>query len=517
MQKESIRLEETDCFSRFFIDYITENEKLTPFYRLFPNLSNFQENIEKRVFSEDKRYVLSQTLEDQYSHLETHKAVLENIKLLKRNKTFTIVTGHQLNIFTGPLYFIYKIITVINACKELKKAYPDYDFVPVYWMASEDHDLEEIRYFYYEGKKIEWETDQTGAVGRFKTETLNEIAKSLPDRASFFEKAYNEESLADAVRNYVNHLFEKDGLVVIDGDNNRLKQNLKHVIEADLFDHTPEKIVSETSNRLESLGYKPQVYPRQINLFYLNGDIRERLIRSNKGFEVIDKELHFSGDEIKQLIKSNPEQFSPNVILRPLYQELILPNLAYVGGPSELIYWLQFKDLFEHFKVPFPILLPRNFALVNNRRNQELWEKIGLSTKDLFLSSDHAFSKWIANHSGNPINYSKEVEALEKLEETMKAKASQVDSTLVQHIEALHAGFKQKIHKAEKKILRAEKRKHDDTGRQIEKIKEFLFPGGSLQERKENFLSFYVQDPLFIQKLKDEFDPFVFEMNLLFE
>ena len=517
MQKETIPLEETDCFSSFFLDYISGKRELAPFYSVAPKLENFREIIEGRNFPTAKRSALVDSLEDQYDGLKMEEAISKNIALLKDDKTYTIVTGHQLNIFTGPLYFIYKIITVINTCQVLKKKFPEYDFVPVYWMASEDHDFEEIQYFHYEGKKVEWKTDQKGAVGRFNPKELVEIAKSLPQGAAFFEEAYTAESLAEAVRRYVNHLFGRDGLVVIDADDPQLKQSLNHVVEEDLFSHSPQKLVSKTSKALEALGFKPQVHPREINFFYLNGDVRERIIASESGFEAISSDIHFSESEMRQLIQSNPEQFSPNVILRPLYQELILPNLAYVGGPSELVYWLQLKDLFDHFKTPFPILLPRNFGLVSSQKNQDKWSKIGLSTKDLFLGSDQAFSKWISKNTQQQIDYQEEVKSLEKIKDAMKAKASKVNPTLEQHVEAIHASFQKKVQKAEKKILRAEKKKHQNTGEQIEAVKESLFPGGTLQERKTNFLNFYLKDPEFIQKLKEEFDPFLFEMNLLSE
>ena len=191
--------------------------------------------------------------------------------------------------------------------------------------------------------------------------------------------------------------------------------------------------------------------------------------------------------------------------------------MAYVGGPSELVYWLQLKDLFDHFKTPFPILLPRNFGLVSSQKNQDKWSKIGLSTKDLFLGSDQAFSKWISKNTQKQVDYQEEAKSLEKIKDAMKAKASKVNPTLEQHVEAIHASFQKKVQKAEKKILRAEKKKHQNTGEQIEAVKESLFPGGTLQERKTNFLNFYLKDPEFIQKLKEEFDPFLFEMNLLSE
>ena len=384
-------------------------------------------------------------------------------------------------------------------------------------MASEDHDFEEISYFHFEGKKIEWKTDQKGAVGRFDPSGLKQITDELPKGAAFFKEAYTKETLADAVRSYVNHLFREEGLVVVDADDPELKKALIPVIEDDLFVHHAEDLVSKTSASLETTGYKAQVFARQINFFYLKDNIRERIEKTAHGFEVVDSDIVFSEEEIRKLIKSHPEQFSPNVILRPLYQEMILPNLAYVGGPSEAVYWLQLKSVFDHFEVDFPLLMPRNFALIIDKVTSKKWDKTGLKLKELFLDSEVALTKWVKTNSNHNLSFQKELQQLSGIQKAMKSTSNAIDTTLTQHIEALFTGFSARIEKAEKKLLRAEKRKYEEKRFQIESVKSTLFPGGTLQERKDNFLNFYLKDPQFIQKLLDTFDPFNYQMYLLSE
>ncbi len=515
MRTETLPLDETDCFSEFFLDYINKKEALKPYYSEFPKIENFQKVIDARDFPLANRKVLVEVLKSQYQSLSHPSAVSENIEALQSDKTFTVTTGHQLNIFTGPLYFIYKIVTVINACKSLKEAYPDYTFVPVYWMASEDHDFDEINHFYFEGKKYEWETDQQGAVGRFDVSELVEIAKKLPQGADFFKEAYSEKTLADSARNYVNHLFGSEGVVVVDADHAQLKALFQGVIEDDIFQHSAENLVADTSSDLVSLGYKTQVHARQINFFYLEDGLRERIEKVDNHYSVLNTDISFSEEEMKACIQAHPERFSPNVILRPLYQETILPNLAYVGGPSEAVYWLQLKAVFEHFKTSFPLLMPRNFALVINDSELQKWNKTGLTTGDIFLSADDAIKKWITHNTNHSLSYEEELKGLLVLEEKLKEKSTRVDPTLTQHIEALHASFKNKIQKAEKKLIRAEKRKHEERKEQIESVKEVLFPNGSLQERRDNFLNFYLKDPQFVQNLLRSFDAFRYEMYLL--
>ena len=512
---ETITLEETYCFSSFFLDYIREKPFLQSFYNAFPTIDNFEKTIVKRDFAETQRKILYEVLQCQYEDLSVNNVVSQNIISLLNANTFTITTGHQLNIFTGPLYFIYKIVTVINTCKQLKKKYPKNHFVPVYWMASEDHDFEEIQSFFLYGKKHSWHSYQKGAVGRFHTTGLQELCKYLPKTGSFFKEAYQSKNLANAVRFYVNHLFEKEGLIVIDADNERLKGQFIPVIQSDVLENKPFYLVSETTDRLHQLNYKTQVSPREINLFFLEDSLRERIVREGDVFKVLNTDRTFTQEEMESLITKSPEKFSPNVILRPLYQETILPNLAYVGGPSEIVYWLQLKAVFEAFETPFPMLQPRNFSIILPPVMAKKWLKTRMDTSQLFLPTNKIIELWLKKYSNVDLSYRAEVEGLSQLFLQLKDKCSQIDATLIQHIEALHTVTTNKILKAEKKLTRSEKRKHREKKQQIEAVKAYLFPDGTLQERKDNFMNFYGHNDQFIDMLLNTFDPFNFQMYLL--
>lgn len=518
MQLHKISFSETHSFSSFFIDYIGQQAALKKFYGRFPSAENFGAQLKEKEnsFSEANRRTLVKVLQKQYENIDRKETVHQNIQLLAHAKTFTVTTGHQLNIFTGPLYFIYKLITVINACRELKKQYPDFHFVPVYWMATEDHDYEEIKYCRLYGKKYVWETRQTGAVGRFHLEGMKELIHNLPGEVSIFKKAYLQQpTLADAVRCYVNDLFGDEGLVVVDADDHHLKTKLKTVVESDVLHQEPAKQVNQTNRDLEGLGYHPQVNPRDINFFYLDKNMRGRLERQGDHFSVVDESLTFTEAEIRKLIETEPEKFSPNVILRPLYQEMILPNLAYVGGPAELVYWLQLKGVFDHAKVPFPILMPRNFAMVVDKPTLRKFQKTGLEWKDLFEEKNYLFNHWVVKNSTRELSLGKDITAVTDLFKTVRERSGKIDQTLEAFVGAAAKRAVTSLETIEKKMLRAEKRLHDDKLRQIESVKDTLFPGGGLQERTDNFLNFYQQDPAFIRKLIDLFDPFDFRFNLL--
>ncbi|HNT50448.1 MAG TPA: bacillithiol biosynthesis BshC, partial [Cyclobacteriaceae bacterium] len=229
MRVQKLDFSETRSFSSFFLDYIQQTDSLKSFYSRFPLLENFEGQIKEKSksFSQQQRDILYQALTQQYQDIEVSDKVKNNLTSLKNSNTFTVTTGHQLNVFTGPLYFVYKIVTVINACKKLKQQYPAYDFVPVYWMASEDHDYEEIKSLRVQGKKYTWVTQQTGAVGRFNTQGLTELANEIPGDTTLFKTAYSKgKTLSSAARQYVNQLFQQEGIVVIDADDANLKKAL---------------------------------------------------------------------------------------------------------------------------------------------------------------------------------------------------------------------------------------------------------------------------------------------------
>jgi bacillithiol biosynthesis cysteine-adding enzyme BshC len=517
MEVECIDFFETGLFAPIFNDFIQQKGELSQFYRRFPKLEAFQGQIEDKSKHQINRKLLSKVLSEQYAEIsEMEEAVKENINSLADEKTFTLTTGHQLNIFTGPLYFHFKIITVINACRQLKSKYPDYNFVPVYWMASEDHDLEEIRSVQVEGKKHKWNTAQSGAVGRMNTEGLAGLAEEIAGKKSIFYKAYaNAANLADATRAYVNDLYGKYGLVVLDADDAQLKSAIKGVIQEDIFNNTANQLVEKCSASLDSMGYKSQTYPREINFFYLQNGLRERIVKEEGKFVVLNSEISFSEEELRKEINEHPENFSPNVILRPVYQELILPNLAYTGGPAEVAYWMQLKPVFESFKIPFPILLPRNFGMIIPNRIRHKIEKLELHDLDLFVEREALKKQITKKISAQKLNLDEERQQLKSLLMEINQYAGDIDSSLSQMTEAETQKISNAVDKIEKKMMSAEKKKYADKMRQVDEVKEFLFPANGLQERKENFIPFFQADSLFLENLINTFDPFNLKFHII--
>lgn len=517
MRKHCVELQKTGQFSQFFLDYIEGKKELSPFYTHRPNIESFADVIAQKDFPSENRKTLVEMLLKQYANQEVSYAVSENIKSLESKHTFTVTTGHQLNLFTGPLYFIYKIVSTINLAKQLNQRYPDSHFVPVYWMATEDHDFDEINYFKMDGKKFQWKTDQAGAVGEFKLDdSFKQFLKEVPFAAKVFQDAYtSSKTLGEAVRKYVNELFGSEGLLIVDGNEPEFKREFQSIILSDLFDHQPFKKASSTSEELEKIGYKSQIFPREINLFYLDKSLRERIERVENGFAVINTSIRFTEEEIRNEVETNPERFSPNVVLRPLYQEMILPNLAYLGGPSEVVYWLQLKGVFDFFKIPFPMLLPRNFALIVNPSVKRKMEQLEWGVMDLFRDYDKWKNAFVHAQSSIDIDLVKQKEVVASLFDKKGEEAKYLEKTLENAFEAGKVRSMKIWDQMARKLRKAEERRlHIQLERAIA-IQDFVLPGGSPQERVVNMQQFYLNDPELIKQLLEYFDPLDFRMMVL--
>lgn len=521
MPTTPITYKDTGYFSKLICDYLEQNENLKPFYNRFPSLQNFKHQIEekRKNFSEKQRHLLAQRIMFQYGDNSLSQATLSNIDLLKEPSTFTVTTGHQLNLFTGPLYFLYKIFSTINLCEQLKEEYKNHQFVPIFWMATEDHDFEEINYFELFGKKIQWNIKASGAVGELSTEGLKEIKERLKNEfghsekgktlVSLFSNAYTKhDNLADATRYLANKLFYHHGLVIVDGNDSELKKCFVPYAEKELTENLSFKKVTETTAKLEELGFSEQVHPREINLFYLTENLRERIIEREGRFYVNETNIHFSRQEIIEELHRHPERFSPNALLRPLYQEVILPNLCYIGGGGELAYWFQLKDYFNKVEVPFPILLLRNSALLVAEPVSESLKEHNLEIEDLFLPQHLLLTKRTKEISRIDIDFSKQKKFLQQQFKDLYEIAAQTDKSFLGAVAAQEKKQLNGLDNLEKRLLKAQKRNFSDQLDRIREIQDQLFPNQSLQERQLNFSEFYLEyGERLLDTLKETLDP----------
>jgi bacillithiol biosynthesis cysteine-adding enzyme BshC len=527
MPNDCVTYQNSGYFSKLITDYLDEKSELQSLYNRFPKIDHFQGQIDEKNnnYPFENRQILVSALEKQYENFEISEYISQNIQLLKQSNTFTITTGHQLNLFTGPLYFLYKIVSTINLCKDLKLKFPAQNFVPIYWMATEDHDFEEINYFNFKGKKIRWNRESKGAVGRFDTKGLDEVYDSFSkeigtgNNANFlldlFKKSYLEhQNLADATRFLANELFKNEGLVIIDGDSIELKKLFVPYVKRELVEQTSYQKVTETLPKLSD--YTIQVNPREINLFYLQDQLRERIIFENGNYKINNTSLVFSESEIITELEINPENFSPNVILRPLYQEVILPNLCYIGGGGEIAYWLELKSNFEENKVTFPMLLVRNSVLLATEKQVMKLDKLGLSWNEIFMSQELLSNKKVKEFSNFTIDFSEQKEVLKQQFKALHEIALKTDKSFIGAVKAQEAKQLKGLDNLEKRLLKAEKRVHSETVNRIVSLQNELFPNNSLQERSVNFSEYYFEfGTKLMEELLRELNPLSQEFKII--
>jgi len=495
-----IPYQDTQKFSKLVIDYLSEDEQLKPFVNYFPSLNNFEKQVTEKQNQPINRKVLVEVLKQQNADLNLSKKSEKNINSLLNTDAFTITTGHQLCLFTGPLYFLYKIISTLNLAEQLQEKFPEKNFIPVFWMATEDHDFQEINHTHLFRKEITWDNLQSGAVGRMNLSefesVLNELKSVLGESENtekllhLFENAYlRHQNLTQATRYLVNELFGRYGLVVLDGDDEKLKKQFIPIIKKDVLQQGFVKTIKQCGEQL-SQDYKAQAFVRDINFFTLTEGKRE-LIKGG----ITEKE-----------IEESSERFSPNVLLRPLYQEIILPNIATIGGGAEVAYWMQLKTAFEQENIPFPILVLRNSVLLISDKQNQKFIDLGFGVDDVFKQEHVLQKQYVFSQRSTEISLKKQQEAMEQVFAELLEKTN--DIAMQNSIKAqLHKQLRA-LDKLEEKLIRNEKKKHETALQQISKIKNQLFPNNILQERYTNFIPFYLKHgDNFIEILKENLNP----------
>jgi len=527
MPSDCISYQESGYFTPIINDYLNQKPSLQNLYNRFPTLENFEQQILEKQQNYDHgfRDTLVLELQKQYDGFAISEATKNHIASLAQTQTYTVVTGHQLNLFSGPLYFLYKIISTINLTKALKAKYPKNDFVPIYWMATEDHDFEEINFFNFKGKKFRWNRESGGPVGRLSTEGLNEVFEIFAlelgsghhanELKELFRKSYLEhDNLAAATRYLANELFADAGLVIIDGDAPELKKAFIPYAKQELLQQTAYKQVNATIPELKEYGV--QVNPREINLFYIEDNLRERIVLENSVYKINNTNLQFTETEILALLEKSPEKFSPNAIMRPLYEEVILPNLCYIGGGGELAYWFELKSFFEAVNVTFPILLLRNSVLLATQKQAKKAGQLGLSWHDLFRKPNDLRDEKVRRLSEFPIDLSIQKDHLQSQFHYLHLIAEQTDKSFTGAVKAQEAKQIKGLENLEKRLLKAQKRKHADELDRLTNLQYELFPNNALQERQVNFGEFYLEfGDLLVGELMKKLQPLEHEFGVV--
>lgn len=499
--------------------YTLEDAAMRPFYEHEVSIEQFKAVIEKKTFSAEKRQLLADALEVQYEGIKYSSSTWNNIQKLRAENSYTIITAHQPNLFTGPLYSIYKIVSTLNLVEQLEATYPEHQFVPIFWTGGEDHDFEEVNHLNLFGRKIVWEDPQGGPVGAYDAAslqpTLEEVIEVLGQGefaqtlAAALRRFYTDApNYSAAVKKFVNWIFSRYGLVIANANNAVFKRQMISIFKDELLNQTSKPIVEASAAAFEAAGFKKQAHARDINLFYLSPNRRDRIVKEGPVYKVLDTNIAFSQAEILEELEQHPERFSPNVILRPLFQETIFPNLAYIGGGGELAYWLERKTQFEHYQLPFPMLIRRCSVLWIDKNQAKKMKKLGLDNLQLFTPTEALLKEFVLKNTTAELSFADEKAALETVYQQVLNKTEQVDASMEKGVLAQQAQALKALDKLEQRLIRAEKKKNETSLEQIRKLKEKLFPKNGLQERHDNFLAFYSRyGDVFLETLKANLNP----------
>ena len=508
-------------FSRNDVAYANGNNGLEKFYEFAPQESNLESVAERRGEFPVDRELLIRVIKRQYESFITDESVFGLLDQLQDPYTFTITTAHQPTLLTGPLYFIYKSLSAIRVAKNFNQSQNKYRALPLLVLGGEDHDFEEMNHLNLFGKSVVWEDHQGGAVGRYSCDTLapvlDEVCAILGDSdharllTEKLQKAFDKpDSYGQAMQHFVHELLGHLGLLVVSMDEVEFKEKMVPFFIDDLVHHTSYRMVQKIQESFSTAGFDQQAYVRPINSFYLTDHQRDRIEQGEDGYYYsVSEDRRWSEAEIVAEIRSHPERFSPNVILRPIYQEIILPNLAYVGGGGEISYWLERKDQFKELGVFYPMLIRRDSFQLISQRDYKTIQEWGFTLEDIMRPPHELIEQYLSMHGRDEINLSSEIDALTPLEETIQDKVETIDPSLVARIGAQFAKFKNDLQGVEKRLKKAEKQSHDKNITKIQRIQSKLFPGNGLQERTDNFMSWYIlHGEGFFQVLLEHADPF---------
>ncbi|MCG9879904.1 MAG: bacillithiol biosynthesis cysteine-adding enzyme BshC [Bacteroidia bacterium] len=500
---QQIALSETTFIPPIVKDYMSKSENLQSFVSQWHEMDGIEKAQEKRVFDRVRREVLVKHLHEQYSkaqvQLDDAKKVHDNIRHLLELNTFTITTGHQLSMFGGTLFMSYKILSAIKLSLELKNTFPQNNYVPVLWLASEDHDFEEIKTTFLFNKKLSWEKDSLSkATGKINLSEIDELVSQLCELlgqketaktwVNAIKNAYLKEgNLAEASIRLYHDLFKDFGLVILDPNAKEFKQEIKSIIHADLINQETYAVQVESDKVLDQ-HYKLQIHARPSNFFYLDASDVRSIIKKEADGKYVAGDYTWNTTELSDEIENYPERFSPNVNLRPVFQETILPNLAYFGGPAEVAYWLQLKPIFDHYQVPFPLVGLRYMNVLVQKNIQDKVSKLPIELKDLLLAEPTLTQKYVQQVQG--ISFAEKFEDILNQIQEVVDHAKALDVTLGKEFLAFKLQNKD-FFKSKTSALKKAAELHEEA--QIEKLLKLrarLFPDGVLQERIETLMQF---------------------------
>ncbi len=509
MQVLNFDFDKIPQFSKRDKDYTLKSEEFSDFINVPFEYHEFNKLIQERSEFKTDRNLLGKILERQYKGLSNSEKTNRYLASISAENSYTVTTAHQPSLLSGPLYYCFKILSIINLAEKLQNDFPNKTIIPVFVIGAEDHDFDEINHFHLFGKKIEWQSEAVGSVGRFPLNGLDSVLEQtaeiigkndkLEKLLKDWKKAYAEaKDYAEFSFRLTHSLFDRFGLLILRMDEIEFKTSFKSIIKEEIFNSPSQQLIEECQNKLEQKGYGKQAHAREINLFYHSKAGRKRIVLEDQYYHILDSQEKFTREELESEIENHPENFSPNVVTRPLFQELILPNLAYVGGGGEIAYWMERKTQFAHFNIHFPMLIRRNSAMFVPENQFNQITQLGLELKDFFSDEINIINKYLEQSDQPDYSLNAYESDFDVIYEKINHKIKLIDPTLVKTAKSELVKAKKSLQYLESKLTKSVKQKEEVQINRIKKLKEKLFPNG-LQERHSNileFLSFYNKDLL---------------------
>ncbi len=466
-------------------------------------LQGLEQAIQDRDKYEVKRKLLAEVLRVQYADLDNTSSQLDAISQLEAEGSYTVITAHQPSLALGPLYYVYKILSAIKLARNLQES-SGKPIVPVFVIGGEDHDFEEIQTVHLFSKSVTWRPDEYGGpVGRMSTQGLaavkSQLSEILGDKENdqrlleILSAWERHDTYGAAVHEIVHELFATYGLLILRMDDARLKRAFLPIMWKELTERPSHDLVRAAQETIKAAGFTDQAYPREINLFYLQDGRRDRIEYDDGRYTVVDTKIVWSEAELQSELEAHPEAFSPNVVMRPLYQESILPNVAYVGGGGELAYWNERWEQFKHYDVFFPVLVRRDSFLQITARAADDLESLGLSVPELYGDIDNVIASFIEKDKPEAYELPGTQEQMAHIYDDIIERIAKVDPSLSKSVAADKAKAVKSIENLQKKLNRSYKNQQEVKVRKIQKVRDLIYPEQKLQERHESFISYYLR------------------------
>lgn len=531
-----------DSLSNLYRTYIANYDHVEKFYNApFRNIISQTDILDTVSRRHIDRSQIAAILEEQQIRFGTGKDAEAHALLLQHDSTFAVVTGQQVGILGGPLYTLYKIITVIKLADKLNNELPDYNFIPVFYLEAEDHDYDEIskisiidaknelQTFQYlpEGKPLEKNPGSVGSIV-FDAEIesfLDSIEMNLQPsdfRSSVMELMRHSYragvDFATAFAGYINGLLPNSGVVILDPRDRALKNLVKPLFQKELQTHPKtSEIVIKWSAALEQ-SFHAQVKPRAINLFLKHRGGRYLIEPRETGYGLKGARQRFTDEEMLSLVENSPELFSPNVLLRPIVQDYLLPTYVYVGGPSEIAYFAQLKNVYEHFDVTMPVIYPRASATVIEEKVRRTIDKFDISPFDLFMNLELLQKNVSAKLSDVKLEeiFTKTNANIDESLKELRYALQTVDPTLSGSYDNARKKIEYQVNRLKEKAYDAQRKNFATAMRQIEKAALHITPNGTFQERSYPVFQYCNKYSLeFVKWLYDHIEIDNFEHQLL--